>query len=124
MGDQSSTPPNSDSNPSLHSPLNTELSIDADSEEQEPISNDSSDNHTEQPIIHEHVSRAYRSLLVHESNRLKAENGRLLRKVEKMRCIRSSMQNIFNQLQTNDDELQTIAHRMDDIKENTEIKEE
>merc|ERR1712228_1143238 len=50
--------------------------------------------------------------------------GRLLRKVEKMRCIRSSMQNIFNQLQTNDDELQTIAHRMDDIKENTEIKEE
>ena len=137
------TPHNSDSNPSIHSPINnesksnTELSIDADSasmEEEDAVNDeiinellndsdnliaqtDENNNESESPIVNDHVSRAYRKLLVHESNRLKAENGRLLRKVEKMRCIRSSMQNIFNQLQNNDDEMQTIAHRMDDIKE-------
>merc|ERR1712154_456411 len=73
------------------------------------------------PAIHELVGSAYRKLLVHESKRLKAENGRLLRKVEKMRCIRSSMQNIFDQLQDNDQQLQTISHSQN-IEESKEHK--
>ena len=60
------------------------------------------DSHDNATVDSSNVSHAYRTLLVHESNRLKAENGRLLRKVEKMRCIRSSMQDIFEQLQSND----------------------
>eukprot|EP01083_Nonionella_stella_P059983 156886_1 len=88
--------------------------------------NDHQSNHASSSPRLRHVSRAYRKLLVHESKRLKAENGRLLRKVEKMRCIRSSMQNIFDQLQENEHEhhLQNIEHERKDQKIEQEEEEE
>lgn len=110
-----STPHNSDSNTSLHSPINnesksnTELSIDSNSHSEEDDDEELKENNgnvetAQTPMAQGCVSNAYRKLLIHESNRLKAENGRLLRKVEKMRTIRSSMQNIVSQLSNNNDQ--------------------
>merc|ERR1712154_326214 len=133
-------PTNQESNSRSNTFDESKLSIDADSKSEDVINDeiineiiaDSNNNDIEMvehmetsnpsnPAIHELVGSAYRKLLVHESKRLKAENGRLLRKVEKMRCIRSSMQNIFDQLQDNDQQLQTISHSQN-IEESKEHK--